>query len=638
MPSAAASEPAPAAASWVERRFAPLALAVLLLHAALLALVSTRGLELTTDVEEGHTAMVAVEFWRGPILPPTLYLYTDYEAGSLLAGLLAAPFVAGCGETLLALRLAGGCHALLTLALAMLAGRPLLGAGPALLGGLLLACGPPGWLVGGLQLLGDTAEIAPAVLAACWLVAAPRELAAWRLGLIAACGALALSLSLAALPFVAAIALLAAARRPRGAPASALAACSLGALLGAGVLVTNAVRYGVDFSRVRGRSLWSAIGPGGDLLGGLTDRQTGMGFTLGRWPLEAVPWGPSLPRLYAALAALALLVGAWRSRAALTAWLRALRPSAPAPAPSAADGRALLALSQLLFLAAYLLTDYRSSYLLALLMPSTALLVADLAAGLWRGRGAPLAPLLLLAALGISLWPLRALLDGESTAALQARLHQPLRWRWAVRLRAQRVPAEREALLAASARMLPAISTADEVFGAGHVLGLAAPEPARLAPLLERTAHPLALLAGYGYGLGWRGLGELPDSLARCAQLDEAPRRRAALRGLGRVLGERFDRAAIRETLTPRLTALAAADRGWLLEGYGFGFGLHLWHRPATLQHDLTAFGEAARPHLYRGLRERLIAMIPGRRQRERREQRLMQAWKNQGGARRPGD
>ena len=69
-------------------RFFLAAALILLVHAALLAQVMQRGMGMFLDVEEGFCAYVARELNQpgGPSAPWTTYVYEQYQAGTMIAG------------------------------------------------------------------------------------------------------------------------------------------------------------------------------------------------------------------------------------------------------------------------------------------------------------------------------------------------------------------------------------------------------------------------------------------------------------------------------------------------------------------------------------------------------------------------
>jgi hypothetical protein len=97
-------------------------------------------------VDELPTGNIAADLGRGLVLPPPAYQFKPFAAGTMLEGILAAPFRAVIGPNLLSLKFAAMTLQLAALALWFLALWRLGGPVAAIAFGLLFTFPPPAWL------------------------------------------------------------------------------------------------------------------------------------------------------------------------------------------------------------------------------------------------------------------------------------------------------------------------------------------------------------------------------------------------------------------------------------------------------------------------------------------------------------
>ncbi len=95
--------------------------------------------------EEQHRGNIANEILRGPLLSIQDYHWTPREGGSLVVGLLAVPSIAIFGDSIAAVRLVPIAFNALTVALLFLILDRLVSRRAAWIGGILMACAPPGY-------------------------------------------------------------------------------------------------------------------------------------------------------------------------------------------------------------------------------------------------------------------------------------------------------------------------------------------------------------------------------------------------------------------------------------------------------------------------------------------------------------
>lgn len=537
------------------------------------------GLGLLLNVEETFVGFAALDLISGPRHPPSLYTYTPYETGTLYMALVSAPLVALLGNSWLALRASALLHTLLTLWLVMRLARRWLGPRPALWAGLLVAMAPASYLVRTQQHLGDTADMIPLMLLP-WLVAAALpDATATRRGLlgllIGLSSGLAISFSLAALPATVALVILLRAGRQLDAAASAAALG--GALLGFGLPLFNHLAYGVAIFEVRGHQPDAWLSGPARWAASLWRLVTGQygGFDYGGAAGEA-PWVEVAYRNLTLLLWLALVLPRWR------AWLAVGRAQLPGQPKAELPPLAAPLLLYGGYLGAYLTTQIQSHYLLLLLLPAEVMMLAHVVeAGVARGgrwRQAALAALLVIAAANVA--PL---------APAWSLWHQPLwrapasdgRWDWRIwrtaRWSTRDTPAGRFGRgqeLGEEALALPAHAgwQALRGYGYGLVWGRDGDPAAVLEELqlLERDEgarrlvlegigecygqrfswsdrwrdvadglprpERLALLTGWGDGLGWRLWHRPAQFLPLLDPFDDPEERRAVLAGLTRRL------------------------------------------------------------------------------------------------------
>lgn len=347
-----------------------------LLHLGLLVGVLHGAMGVTLNVEEGFPAYVASRLLAGsPDVAPTRLAYTVYESGTTMMGALAAPSMWVVGPTLLGLKVAS--IAVSVAGVVVFAGWAMawLGDRAGLAAGLLFAVGPPALIFRGVQTLGDTSEVLP-FLALTWLLLervrrrGPRPHLLLALGVASGLG---VSFSYALVPSCALLALALAASR-HAAPVSrrALAILGLGVLVGLAIPLTNALVYGVPVLEVRGRRPGEMLSGLSRWLASLVALATGAttDFDYGHARGEALHPCVAIQR---AVSLAVFAASAWHERQVL-----ARLPFAPfrdvGPIPPLAWAVALHAT----YLAAYCTTAVQSHYLLVLLAPTDAILAAAL--------------------------------------------------------------------------------------------------------------------------------------------------------------------------------------------------------------------------------------------------------------------
>jgi len=587
-------------------------------HAVLAFGVLRQGLGHVLEVEEDFIAFAARELGQGPELPLSTYLYTDYEAGSLYVAAWTAPFVAVLGPNVLAVKLASMALSMAMVALVGVAGRRLVGGPAALIGALVVAIGPPALVVRALQALGDTSEVLPLVLVqwavfAAWMHrdAARGVRAPFVLGAV---GGLAVGFSLASVPFQLALVLLAWTRRPS---ARAWAVAAAGAVLGLAVPLWNALVHGIAFWNVRGASLSAGIGgpPDWFAAGASLFAREGPGYFVDDFPDELVPGAVHLPRLFALALHGAWLVSAAACGRELVGLARAVRPGHAAVAPP--SGAAMLVALHGAFLAAWLATRYGSGYLLALLVPSGALLLGHTLVLVARRGSRVLAAGACTAVVALELFPLAMLWHpGPTQPMFGAPAGEGGRWRGFLRARAAlRVPPTHAVALDAVVRAVTRVAREpDELFGVGQYVALAF-DGVESRGALERvlaeleSPHAAQLALGYGYGRAWPGEARHREAILGLRAL--TTHRELALHGFGRCLGERFARRGARELQRDVLDPLDAGDRAAVVFGLGYGYGWRLWHHPGYFQHEILDLADQDRSPVARGLVARLAEMGP---------------------------
>jgi len=581
----------------LRHRFALATLALVLFQATFQAFVLSRELGGFHNVEEGFSVYVARECLAGFRSPWTVHAYSPYEGGTLVFGLLCVPAVWACGPTLLAGKLVALAWSAATLAAAIAAGARLFGRRTGLVAGVLLACGPPGWVVRGTQAVGDTHKSLLFVLAACcaWAYLQRPGRSTWAetrgaLVLGAVCG-LGIAFSLAVLPAAALV--LAGLVATRGRGAARLAAIALVATaVGMAIPLWNWAVHGIKFYEWRGGSLVGMVDAGGSPLAALAEIGAERIATPLRFGLNVEPLGAdiqlALHRAY---------------------WLAVAAASLVTGAIGAARGRAGAA-ELLVFalgaanLAAYLATPHRAFYWLLLLVPTGALCVARALGALARaGRaGLPLAGTLFAAILAIELAPWSGLEardpDGPVPGAVQG---DPERWRW-------RVPSKRLEVFQ-HYELHDIFPIADEeAWGAGHLFALQGDGAVAASRLIGAQSRPVAarLANGFGYGQCW--VEASIERLAQTLELHPAHVVPDALHGFGHALGEErcVDPSPLVEELPRPLTAPEATS---FWRGYGHGVGLYYWHGPSKI--DLSAVPGEHWGDVRTGLLDRLIADYP---------------------------
>jgi len=587
-------------------RFWALALALLVLHAALLLWLVDRGMGEFLDLEEEFVAFVASELAAGTSQPWTAHIYTPYETGTLLVGLATVPVFALLGQTVWALKLVSLLISCGTLLLLMLLGRRIFGERCALLAGLLLAVGPPGWLIRSVQTLGDSSEVLLLVcgqwLLVLWLERRRRaglttSAPALLLGLVTG---LCLTFSLTAVPSVLAMlvywALVPAARPTR----RQLGALAAGLLLGQALPLWNLLRHDVPVYTVRrhlpyqmlmlSESWWSAAQGIFGQDGTAAYSMTLDGAWLGELPLLL------LSRAYFGVGLLCWFAMAWRGRSIL------------GPQRTAHEGLIPVLLYGA-YLAAYLATPLRQPYLLLLLVPVSALLMARCMVALAGRTGASRK----LQAAGLSLTVMLALLPFGGLVARSGRpladapaCARPGRWRHRLPtfdlVRALREPAD-QCQLFGMGQMLPETSASQRVLVERSV--------ARL-PLAARTAF----YRGVGYNWVWRGVSQA-RWVARCLALEQ-PLALAAAWGAGRCMGERLPNSELEALYLELATRVPPLLRAQFIEGLGYGLGYRFWHYPRLHRWALSVISAENWRPLGRGLRSRLDTLTDGPRHAQR--------------------
>ncbi len=559
-------------------RFWLLAGLILALHLGLLLLLLDRGMAETIDVEESFVAFVAQDMRSGPAYPWTSYTYSHYEHGTLLVGLLTVPVFALLGSTVLALKLVSIGMSLLTVLLVMLLGRQFSGEACGLFAGLIVATGPPAWLIRGVQTLGDTSEVLLLVLAQ-WLVAEwfasrrERGLAAGTqavlLGLITGLG---LTFSLAMLPSLIALCCHWLVTK-RARPGLRLVALGLvGALLPLLLPLWNLWRHAIPFYKVRGLGpsellALSQIGQTAREIFGEPGRSA---YLLGReasWFNRS--WLLALARVHYGVPMLCFVGLLWRCR-------------------TERDGLPYVLLYGA-YLAAYLTSRASSPHLLLLLTPAAALLMARC---LCRSSQRMVLALLLVA---LQLMPLGDLATRAGGPIYEApACARPSRWYW--RLETYKL-----------GERLGSTHDPAELFGIGQRLANMMPgQPTQLRQMIAGLprVEAEAVCRGFGYERVWE---RVDDWIAHCEALGPGLGD-AAFRGAGRCVGERYPGQL--PSSGEEIRALLPPGRvGPYLEGVGFGLGSHFWHQPLRYRLRLSFLPVEQWAHVERGLRRRLRRM-----------------------------
>jgi hypothetical protein len=440
--------------------------------------------------EEWMRGNLAHEIVHGPLLPLQDH-QIPFWGGMNWVGVMAAPAFALFGETLFALRLATLPFAFALAWAGFLLLERRAGRRAAWLGGLVLACMPPGWLYASVTAQGTHCELASLVVVLLWLWNEDRLRGHAHKGWSFASGlAYGGHLSFGIGPALALVPLLDWARDRRFFLRASYLPRLAGIAVGSVPFLFYQLRYGGAL-RVYDD----------DTVGGLALPAEGLSPWTKLVDLASRDWADSLwlasqprdgERLVASIAALALALGwawaAWRWRRELLGWIGALLPWRPARAEL--DAFAIVLAWPATYMALYLfapfglglrewLIDYR--YLLApqpfVLMAAVAALAAWSEAGP-RGRRFAAAGLVACACIGFA-WSAAARLEWSRAEALReapgarpAGVAKCLLWKhgtdperlsaFLARVEERRAGAERDDLHRELARLLRMMATAQE--------------------------------------------------------------------------------------------------------------------------------------------------------------------------------